>query len=404
MLSPDPHPTDPVDLLVVGAGPAGLLLAGASARRGLSVLVVDPAPQRPPEPTYGLFADEVPQLLVPAIRARWGAVTICTERGQHTLCEPYARLDSAEVGRILRTACARGCTLRADRVIAAHPGDTGFEIELASGGAVRASRVVDASGHRPVLLARPAAALEQVALGATLHGPHAVEAPVLMDLRASGGAGEGPTFLYALPLSPTELFVEETALITATRPSWAQLEARLRCRLERLGWRGALSIEERCIIPMDPQLPDLDSPILGFGAAAGLVHPATGYQLAACAALAEPLAECLAQGLGQDVHTAARAAWRVVWPGPRRRVRELQRFGAGFAAGLDQDELASFFDAFFQLSPEQVRAYLSHDASVHQIAQIMLGVFSLLPAGLRWRLVHRSLARPLPIVRPLFGI
>ena len=49
-----------MDVLVVGAGPAGMALAAQCARRGLRTGLVDPAPQRPWTATYGMWADELP--------------------------------------------------------------------------------------------------------------------------------------------------------------------------------------------------------------------------------------------------------------------------------------------------------------------------------------------------------
>ncbi len=398
----DFHQLSHTDLLIAGAGPAGLLLAAAAARRGLTVTLVDPAPERSFLPTYALFADQLPAVLEDAVLARWPEVEVHTDQGVHALASPYVRLDSARANAALRAECGPKCTVLTDRAVAAHAFKRGFIIALSSGQTLRARRVVDASGHHPALLASRTAAHEQVALGATLRGEHGVRAAILMDLR--GGDDTPPSFLYALPLSDEEIFVEETALITHATPSWRVLEDRLRARLAGLGWHGELEIFERCRIPMDPDLPDLGSDILGFGAAAGLVHPATGYQFATAVSLAEPLADVLAATLDRDVPTAARAAWNVLWPARRRGVRALLRFGARFVAALDRADQASFFDAFFRLPAPRIRAYLSLDASPLDIALAMFGVFTRLSPALRRRLARHALRLLTPVIRPVTGV
>lgn len=54
----DPKDTTPVDVLVCGAGPAGLAVAGRVASAGLTVALVDPEPLLNFIPTYGVWIDE----------------------------------------------------------------------------------------------------------------------------------------------------------------------------------------------------------------------------------------------------------------------------------------------------------------------------------------------------------
>jgi lycopene beta-cyclase len=387
------------DLLIVGAGPAGRMLARAACARSLTVTVVDPSPTRRFEPTYALFADEVPRELRGAVAREWPSVEVRADGRTLTLPEAYVRLDSARAHAAL--ALPDAVQLLTDRVIGATPDDSGLVVELAEGGPLRARRVVDASGHRPVLLTRSPAAHEQIALGATLHGVHGIEVPLFMDFR--GDAHRPPSFLYALPLSDEELFVEETVLLTRERPSFDELEARLRRRLDRMGLRGELVVEEQCRIPMDPSVPEHPH-LLGFGAAAAMVHPATGYQLGAAAALADPLARLLADTLDQPLERAVADGWALLWPAHRRHTRSMYLFGAEFLAQLDQSELQQFFAVFFGLDPRKLRRYLSHDAKVADVASAMIDVYRRVPSGLRWALTRRGMQQPLPILRPLMGL
>jgi hypothetical protein len=86
-----------------------------------------------------------------------------------------------------------------------------------------------------------------------------------------------PTFLYAMPFSPTRVFLEETSLVARPALGFAELRARLRARLAHLGVVvTAVEEEECCLIPMGGVLPRLPQRVLGIGGTAGMVHPSTG--------------------------------------------------------------------------------------------------------------------------------
>jgi lycopene beta-cyclase len=400
MFSPSSH-TPTSGLVLIGTGPSALLLAGELVRGGVDVTLVGPDSAAGFAPTYAMYADEVEgTVLEDAVLARWDAVELHTREGVRRLAEPYVRLDSRRAAAHLYKACA-SCDFITARVTGVSWGDDAFVVSLDTGAQLTAHRVVDASGHRPVSVRRAAGQLHQVALGGTLAGQHGLTTPVLMDFR---GSSSDATFLYALPITPEQLFVEETVLLTAEAPSWSALERGLRRRLQSMGLTGELSIEEHCTIAMDAGLPDLAQPVVGFGAAASLVHPATGYQLAASARLAPPLAAALIDSWNLPISEAAARCWQVLWPSRRRRVRELQLFGARFLATLDRSEQSAFFDAFFSLPPALARAYLSSDPTVAQVSSAMWRVFVQLPADLRWRLARRGAVHPMPIIRPLFGV
>ncbi|TNE89623.1 MAG: lycopene cyclase family protein [Deltaproteobacteria bacterium] len=383
-----------IEVLLVGAGPAGLRLAAELTSRGVGVCIVDPSPDQF-EASFGLFAEDLPEDLAPAVCGQWDHVRFATSAGTRAVHREYLRLNSRILHRLLQTAC-EGCAWVRARVTSVTQQGKAFEVVLDTGDRLVARRVVDCSGHRRVL-GRADARHAQVALGATLHGDHGMKTPLFMDF---SGPQDG-TFLYALPVSANELFVEETALITDRAPAWSLLEQRLRARLASLGLTGEIEVHEHCVIPMDSALPDLDSPVLAFGAAAGMVHPATGYQLAASLALAGPFAARLAETLDDPVETAARACWDVLWSDEARRVRELRLFGARFVAGLPHADQAAFFDAFFQLPADLARTYLAHDGGLADTCRAMLRMFALLPTRLRWWLVLAGISQPVTLLRPL---
>ncbi len=84
--------------------------------------------------------------------------------------------------------------------------------------------------------------------------------------------------------------------------------------------------EEWSYIPVGGPLPLGDQPVTAFGAAANLVHPATGYSIARSLREAPALAAEMAVILRKDlpVQETARQVWNALWPAEKRRqVREL---------------------------------------------------------------------------------
>lgn len=208
--------------------------------------------------------------------------------------------------------------------------------------------------------------------------------PTLMDFRDSGvGASGPPTFLYALPLGDGRWFVEETVLVSRPLVSTRALKRRLSARLDSyqtvFSWTGA---EEHCEIAMDIALPTPDQRVIPFGAAAGFVHPATGYQMAYTASKVEPVATAISAYLRAH-HQAGpvdtRATWRSLWSPSERRNHSLYRFGGEVLIGLDTPQLRNFFGAFFSAPTDLWRGYLSRTLDTPQIARLMWHVHRALP-------------------------
>ena len=79
--------------------------------------------------------------------------------------------------------------------------------------------------------------------------------------------------------------------------------------------------EEWSFIPVGGPLPVAQQPITAFGAAANLVHPATGYSIARSLREAPAFAEEVATLLRkqQAVGDTAESVWDALWPQEKRR-------------------------------------------------------------------------------------
>ena len=84
--------------------------------------------------------------------------------------------------------------------------------------------------------------------------------------------------------------------------------------------------EEWSFIPVGGPLPVAQQPITAFGAAANLVHPATGYSIARSLRKAPAFAQEVATLLRkqQAVGDTAESVWDALWPQEKRR--QVQHF------------------------------------------------------------------------------
>ena len=88
------------------------------------------------------------------------------------------------------------------------------------------------------------------------------------------------TFNYVMPLSKDVIFFEETSLVANPAMSFQECKRRLTERLKSQNVEITEILEEEfCYIPMGGGLPRKGQRIVPIGAASGLVHPSTGYQL-----------------------------------------------------------------------------------------------------------------------------
>ena len=170
--------------------------------------------------------------------------------------------------------------------------------------------VVDATSCFTNFLLKPVAFDPgfQVTYGALLKvekHPFPLDKLVLMDYRdeyigddaAMRSRNERfPTFMYVMPISDTEIFFEETVLVSRPGADSADLEARLRKRLSvSYGIEHFEVLEsERAAIPMGGEDPVVPQRVVGCGATASCVHPASGYMVARALEVAPRVGAALA--------------------------------------------------------------------------------------------------------------
>ncbi|ANY09004.1 lycopene cyclase family protein [Pseudonocardia sp. HH130630-07] len=389
-----------VDVLVLGAGPAGRALAGACATRGLRTGLADPDPDRPWTATYCAWPEELPPgLPESAVAARPTARAVLPGPGGQRTLGPYAVLDTAGLRAHLDRALST-VTVLTGRVGPGDvaPDDDGHRVRLHGAGAERAitaAVVVDATGAPSRLRPVAGVAAEQTAYGVVVDQERA--APVLepgeavfMDWRSPAGTpGPGwtdwPTFLYAVPYGDGTVLLEETSLARRPGLPLPELRDRLTARLSGLGVEvPATARVERVRFPVDS--PRAARHPVPFGAATPLVHPATGFSVAPALQLAPELAVVLVRHLPGDPARAVDAAHRLLWSPSARAVHRLRRHGLRTVLDLPAALTPAFFAAFF--AGRSGRSFLTGRDDLAGTLAGMAGVFRAAPSRVRLHMLR----------------
>ena len=394
-------------MLVIGAGPAALAIAAELAGRGLRVEAL--AAQDPQDPwanTYGIWAAEADRAgLSQLLGHRWSDTEswFADQPTRHGL--DYGLFDKRALQQHwLAILAAQGVVWHRGLASAIAHEAKQSEVITAEGQRLTARLVVDASGHQPVFVQRPdeGPVAGQAAYGivGTFSTPPVQQGQfVLMDFRAdhlseAERQGEAPTFLYAMDLGGGVFFVEETSLALAPPLPFPLLKERLRRRLAQRGITvERIDHEELCLFPMNLPLPDLDQRVVGFGGAASMVHPASGYLVGSLLRRAPDLADAIAAALADpalDGAAVARQAWGGLWPLELRRRHALFRFGLEKLMRYPEHQLRAFFTTFFSLPTAQWSGFLTNTLPLPQLVGAMVRLFATAPWSVRWGLIQQQ--------------
>ncbi len=393
------------DALVIGSGPAGTIIAAALAEQGVKVggLTANPLRQVWPN-TYGIWRDELEALGMTELLGHcWENCVSYFGKGEVSHDRAYGLFDKVKLQNHLLAKCETGG-------VAWHQGKaTKIEhdrnrsiVTTAAGDTLSARVVIDASGHNSMLIKRPhqGAVAFQTAYGIVGHfsaPPVEAQQFVHQDFRsehlsATERATEPPTFSYGMDFGNDVYFVEETSLAMSPPVSFELLERRLHQRLAARGIKVTEVHEvERCIFPMTLPLPDLHQPVVAFGGAASMVHPASGYLVGAMLRRAPGLAVAIAtaiQNAQAEPAEIANAAWRQLWNPDRLRKYYLYRFGLEKLIRFDEVLLKQHLDTFFSLPQSQWSGFLADTLSTPELLVAMVRLFAIAPNSLRWGLMQ----------------
>lgn len=393
---------------MAGGGPAGLAAAAALGTEGLRVLRV--APQTPWSATYCCWWDE---LLEAARRLGLGdAYSLATRydsplvrtrsAGEQLLPRAYARLDNGALSAGLRDrARAAGVVERRGRVVDVRRDAMTAYAVLADGTEVPAALVVDATGG-PGAAPAQQRAWGEVVLGAGDLLP--TGGALFMDWDTPGHLAGPPAFLYGLDLGDGTALLELTSLAARPPAGLEVLRQGLHLLLAEHGL-GTQGRSERVAIPLGRHGRPARAGVLRVGAAAGRVHPATGYSVAASLLSARPLAQAVATQLaGRSALDAAapldlRAVSRALQPPAAALTGFLLDRGLDTLLPLPAADLDAFFAAFFALPERRWSSYLDVASEPAAVAVAMSGTLLRLPWKLRRAAVRGTVVGTLDATR-----
>jgi lycopene beta-cyclase len=273
------------DIAILGGGLAGGLtaLAIARARPGLRLLLVEQAETLGGNHVWSFFGSDVGtagrKLLSPMVAAAWPEYEVRFPAYERTLGTAYYSITSQRFDAAVRAALPAGAIFTGARVIAC----SANAATLSDGTRIEAGSVIDARGvrHHGHLTGG-----WQKFMGRRLRlpSPHGLRRPVVMD--ATVDQLDGYRFVYCLPFSETELFIEDTYYSDSATLDPAVLGARIEAYAAAHGWHGGEVVaEETGVLPVvaggdfDGFWRATGGVVARVGTRAGLFQPLTSYSL-----------------------------------------------------------------------------------------------------------------------------
>ena len=384
------------DILILGSGPAALCLAAELAKQNLSIMGISTkSPNEKWENTYGIWASELEELgLESLLSHRWSKTVSFfgngrDERGNTPTkhCYDYGLINQEAFQNELLKKC-KGIKWLNETAKQITAKNKISEVICFSGLKLKARLVIDASGHKSNFIKRPTRidVAQQAAYGIVgkfSSPPVKKDQFVLMDFRPDHLDQEeqlsSPSFLYAMDLGNETYFVEETSLACYPPLSQNHLKKRLLRRLENKGIKvNEIYHEENCLFPMNLPLPFKKQFVLGFGGAASMVHPASGYMVGSLLRRAPLLAEKLAIYLDEPNLSSLELAskgWKVLWPFELTQRHKLYQYGLQRLMSFDETKLRSFFSNFFKLSTKEWVGFLTNTLPLPKLIYVMSKMF-----------------------------
>lgn len=205
-----------------------------------------------------------------------------------------------------------------------------------------------------------------------LREPHGLTRPVVMD--ATVDQSDGYRFVYCLPFSPTEVFVEDTYYADSPDLDVPLLTARIADYCHGAGWQvEQVMRQETGVLPVVGQgevaaLWPQDDGIARAGVRAGLFHPLTSYSLPTALRLALHIAS-LTDLSGQNLAAATRKFAARHWQsGSYYRMLSSMLFGAS-----DPPSRYRMLQRFYALRPGLIERFYAGESTLADKARVLAG-------------------------------
>jgi len=359
------------DFIILGGGLAGGLavLALRRAHPNLDIVLVEPA-EIGGNHLWSFFDSDVApkdfSLLEPLIGHRWTGHDVRFRAHHRRLSQDYRTIESERLDQAVRAALPSNRIVTA-RAVNAFP----TSVTLDNGKTLLAASVLDTRG----LDAAPVGLKcgWQKFCGQTLSIPagHGLDRPIVMD--ATVDQAEGYRFVYCLPFSPTEVFVEDTYYSDTSGLDHSLLTSRIGAYAKAQGWDVvATARQESGVLPVvmggdfNAFWPASDCLARG-GSRAGLFHPLTSYSLPDAVRFAAWLARFapLDDHLGPATRDFAKRHWH---SGKFDRLLARMLFRAA-----DPPERYRILERFYRLPEPLIGRFYAGRSTLADRARILAG-------------------------------
>lgn len=362
------------DMAIAGGGLAGGLAALAvhRARPDLRIALFEAAETLGGNHRWSWFESDIDSagraLLAPFPKAEWEGYDVRFPAYERALRTPYRSLASADFDAVLRRELPEDA-IRAGRKVVTLERDG---ITLADEERIAARIVVDCRSAAPSPHLRGG---WQVFLGRHLRcaAPHGAERPTIMDATVEQHGAY--RFVYILPLSEREIFVEDTYYADRPELDREVLAARIDAYCAARGWHGETVNEETGVLPVvtGGNFPAFRAEqgcagvVLG-GARGGFTHPLTSYTLPFAVENAMWLASRADRPgpeLASDMEARAWAHWR--------RTRFYRLLGRMLFGAAEPAERYRVFERFYRLPEGLIERFYAAQSSRFDRTRILCG-------------------------------
>lgn len=268
-------------LIIAGGGLAGCLCALAASRKrpDVDLLLVEERDSFGGDHTWSFFDTDLEprhKWVLEGIDAhRWSEHVVRFPKRQREIAIGYNSIRSTDLDRAVRSTLRRDQYRLGARIASVAPSS----LTLHGGEQLEADVVIDARGTPPM----PDLDLGwQKFVGRTYRfvDGHGVRAPVIMDAMVE--QIDGYRFIYQLPMSDTDLLIEDTYYSTSPMLDHTALVARLDAVAGTLGSAACIT-EEKGVLPV-VMSGSIDSfwrgeQVARVGVRGGFFHPTTSYSL-----------------------------------------------------------------------------------------------------------------------------
>ena len=364
-----------IDMAIVGGGLAGGLaaLAVSKGHPQMRIALVEAGDAFGGNHRWSWFTsdldDDGAALLAPFARTEWDAgYDVFFPGHERRLGSTYRSLASRDFDATLRRALPQDAIRTNSRAVEIRPDG----ITLENGASLAARIVVDCRDFEPSAHLRGG---WQVFMGRHLRTdtPHGLACPIVMDARVR--QHDAYRFVYTLPLSANELFVEDTYYADAPVLDRDVLSERIDRYCQAMGWRGNTLGGETGILPVitggdfTAYRRSLgQAGIVRAGARGGFTHPLTSYTLPFAVVNALALAR-VAERPGPQIAALFQKRAHDHW----RATRFYRRLGRMLFDGAKPGERYRVFERFYRLREPLVERFYAGRPTLADKLRILSG-------------------------------